>query len=586
MLDRLRRRVAAGTVIGTIVLADPDGWWRFAPVKWAVLTTGCTAVLALSVAADGLRRPGRLGWVLATWLGWLGVCAVAGEDPRYAWIGTPERNAGWLMWALCAVMLMCAVPWQAVVDGLVVAGCVMVPWLASDAVGVPWIDAGTERLTGPFGSAAYLAAACALITPAALGRALDRGSSRAARIAAGVAATGGGFGIVGSGTRGAWVAAVLVAGAAVVGCRDRAGRRAARWVAVGATAVIALAALSTPVVSRSTATFDRSAAGGAARLDEWRIGLRTVGQHPVLGVGPEGYRVAFAAAVDRSYEQAHGRDPQPDRAHSGPLDIAIVAGLPGLALWLTVLTMVAAMIRRSLARGSSPAAVGAAAAIVTYVVQQAFLFPLAELEPLVWMLAGGLALQHAPRWQPALRVRDAVVAGCAVLACGAAIVGALDVIADRYALRALRNGDVEAARTATQLRPDRLRLYLLDASLRNNPLQRVGVIDDGMRWSPRDPIAERRRAQYLAESDPRAAVAVIAQLLADDPLNGSLQLMYGTALARTDDLAAAEQAWQTAADLAPDDPTPLANLVALYEQQGRSDDAEATRERLREIGNP
>jgi O-antigen ligase len=583
MLERLRRRVAAGTVAGAVLLADPDGWWRFAPLKWAVITTGCVVVAALTVAADGLRKPGRLGWLLLAWLVWLGVCSALGDDPRYAWIGTPERNAGWLMWVLCAAMLLCAVPWQAVVDGLIIAGCGLAPWLLSDALGAAWIDVGTERLTGPFGSAAYLGAACTLIAPATAGAAFDAARSRRWRAAAAVAAASAGFGIVGSGARAAWVAAVAVGAALVIRHRHTAQ---VRLVALGAAAVIALAVATTPVVDRTASTFDRAATGGASRLDEWRVGLRTARQHPLVGVGPEGYRIAFSDGVDVDYERAHGRDPQPDRAHSAPLDIALIAGLPGLALWVAILAVAGLAAARNRQRIPGPGAAGAIAALATYHVQQLFLFPLAELEPLAWMLAGGVVFHHAPMWPVTQRIRDAATAGCIVLACGAAILGALDVIADRYALRALRNNDVAAARTATQLRPDRLRLYLLDASLRDNALQRVGVIDDGMRWSPNDPIAERRRAQYLAESDPRAAVAVIGQLLAGDPLNGSLQVMYGTALARTDDLASAEQAWLGAADLAPDDPTPLSNLLSLYEQQGRADDAEAIRRRLSEIGNP
>jgi hypothetical protein len=214
MLERLRRRVAAGTVAGAVLLADPDGWWRFAPLKWAVITTGCVVVAALTVAADGLRKPGRLGWLLLAWLVWLGVCSALGEDPRYAWVGTPERNAGWLMWVLCAAMLLCAVPWQAVVDGLIIAGCGLAPWLLSDAVG----------------------------------------------------------------------AAVVIRHRNTVHVRH---------VALDAAALIALATATTPVAGRTASTFDRAAAGGATRLDEWRVGLRAAGQHPLVGANGASLSIAL-----------------------------------------------------------------------------------------------------------------------------------------------------------------------------------------------------------------------------------------------------------------------------------------------------
>jgi hypothetical protein len=583
MIQRARCAAATVVVAAALLAADPSGWWTYAPVKWAIISSGGLLLVALSLL-DPLRRPAPrpLRWGVAGGLAWLALCAAFGSDPRYAWMGTPERNAGWLLWALAAALLVSAVPWHAVIHGMVVAGCAMAPWLLFDAADRPWIDAGTSRLTGPFGSAAYLGAACTMIAPAAAGLALDRASTRTWRVAGGVAAATAVFGVTGSATRGAWI------GLGVVALWLAARHRRARltWqLAAAVAAVVVLAALTTPVVQRASDTFDRQAAGGAGRIDEWRVGIRTLARHPLLGSGPEGYRIDFADGVDRTYERAHGRQPQADRAHSGPLDIALLAGVPGLMMWLGLAVFVVRHLR-SVMRG--PAKTGAVMALVGYQVQQLFLFPLAELEPIAWVLAGGLL---ATTW-PAAVERDtsllhragAALAGAA--SAGALVLGGLDVAADRLAQRAIDSGEVAYARRAVELRPDRLRLHLLEAALTQGAAARVGAVDRGLQWSPDDPIALIRRVEYLAVSDPSAAIGQLRQLTANDPLNASLQLLLGTAAANTGDLATAEKAWLAALDLAPNDPRPAANLATLYERQGRAAEADAMSELAEEVGNP
>src|SRR3546814_15208205 len=76
------------------------------------------------------------------------------------------------------------------------------------------------------------------------------------------------------------------------------------------------------------------------RSEEWRIAARALADHPIAGVGPEGYRIAFADAVDADYQRAHGRDQQPDRAHAAPLDVALAGGLPALAAWFAVMAQI------------------------------------------------------------------------------------------------------------------------------------------------------------------------------------------------------------------------------------------------------
>jgi O-antigen ligase len=524
-------------------------------------------------------------------LSWLTVCTITGADPRFAWLGTPERHAGLLLWVICAAMLWCAVSLTAVADGLVLAGVGLVPVLVFDSFGHPLVAVGTSRLTGTFGSAAYLAAACTLIAPVAFGVALDGNAIRWRRVAAAVAAMAATFGIVGSGTRGAWLATLVVGGSCVWTWR----RKRQTWLGIaGVVAMVVLAALVTPVGQRAGNVADRGAGGGVSRVDEWRVALRTIGEHPLVGAGPEGYRIVFRDGVDAGYERAHGRDPQPDRAHNAVLDMAAIGGIPGAAMYIALLVALGlAVFRRTRSpvradlrsAGTSTTMVGAIVALVAYAAQQQFLFPLAEVDPVTWLLLGAVAFPTRPQAPDAVRSHGAIpwhrlaAAAAVPLALGAAWWGSRDVLADRAARRAVdaaNAGDaLGAARDAVALRGDQIRLRLLLARVATDPDEVAAAFDAAARWSPNDPILLIRRAEFFAATDAVAAVGHLRSLIQLDPYNAALHTVLGTALARTNDLAAAEQEWLRALDLAPNADGPRRNLITLYRGQDRDPEADA-----------
>ena len=78
----------------------------------------------------------------------------------------------------------------------------------------------------------------------------------------------------------------------------------------------------------------------------------------------------------------------PDRAHSAPLDLAAAGGLPAALLYVPLVVGVAVVAVRRMRSGVLMAAL--AAAVVAYLVQQVLLFPIAELDPILWLAAGVL----------------------------------------------------------------------------------------------------------------------------------------------------------------------------------------------------
>jgi len=412
------------------------------------------------------------------------------------------------------------------------------------------LDVG-RRLTGTFGSAAYLGAATALVLPICVGVAADAALGRRLRTAAAAAVPLLLVACIGSGARAAWFGLLL---SALTAAWLRRGWLAAHRshvlpaVGVGALAVMSVLALS-PAGSRLSSLTDSDAPGGRGRLDEWRVAARVALDHPVTGVGPEGYRVAFADGVDARYERAHGREQQPDRAHAGPLDIALIGGVPGLAAWLSVVVLVGRRALQTLRDGPGWR-VGVSAGLLAHWAGQLLLFPLAELEPVVWLLAG-LCITAQPGCDVRQERRTShpgsswvarvAVVGAGIAAFVALIAGVTDVRADRRAgdaADALARGDHrEAARLAVDAadqRPEVVRLHVLAAAALvaddQGALAGIEELDRALDVSPGDPIVLLARVRLLVDrggaiqvpAHLEAAHSELDRLLDDDPHNAAL----------------------------------------------------------------
>ncbi len=589
------------------MVVDPAGWSPFGPAKWTSLVVvaliGCACVATLAGPLSFSRR-GLALWAL--FCGWAALAAALGVDPRLAWWGTPQRHFGVLTWVLCGSMFLAG---QSVTGrdgfrlvmgvGTLVAGACGAWALASWAGWQPLRLAGDPRLGGPLGSASYLGAAEALLIPVALGVAVDLSWSRRARLAAGLCAGLGLFALVASGARAAWVGCLVAL--VVVGFSRRLRIRQAigrRGVVSGVLAIVVAVvglALLTGTASRVTAPFESETVGGVSRLAEWQTALRVIEEHPLVGVGPEGYRVAFGRAVDASYQRDYGRDPLPDRAHDSLLDVSVTTGLPGLVAYVGLVVLVGGFARQALRRGS-PATVGLAGGLIAYGIGGLFLFPIAEIEPSAWLLAGLLVAWTAkPGQMLTLRVRrwtSGVVA--AVTVAGAAfalVIGVRSTVGDQDMKSALiassqgRDGRALAlADKAVSLAPDNIVIRLAAAEIDGDSETLAGVdrglseLSAGLSISPSDPVLGQESGALLvaraeltnSPADWRRCLAALTLLVRSDPLNPTERLQLGVAEDNVGSFGQAASQWRLAAYLAPRSAAPDADLAILYEQEGRS----------------
>ncbi|MEY2567104.1 MAG: hypothetical protein QOE35_1633 [Actinomycetota bacterium] len=573
-----------------MLVVDPGGLAPFGPAKWLAVSALVVAGAATVLGRPHPPLPRRLVMAWGAFLLVAGGAAAFGVDRVYAWTGTPERHLGWLTWGLCALAFATARALRpderSTVMWVAVAACGLAgTWAVAEAVGwhpIALVGAG-NRPVGPFGSSAYLGAALALLAPIAVGLASDTAATGRARRLAAAAAVAGGAGLVVSGARAAWVGVAVAAVVVAV------MRRRLPWRTAVAAAVLAVViAVATGVAGRLPDVVTDRNGGARGRLDEWRVAARVVAHRPLLGVGPEGYRIAFGRAVDDGYERAHGRDPLPDRAHSAVLDVAATTGVLGLAAYAALVLAVGAYVVRTLRAGSAVHA-GLAAGLVAYAAQSLFLFPIGELEPVVWLLAG-LVVAHATRtgrehpvphggkYRP---VRVAGALAGALVAAAALVAGGLDVAADHAAKAALATG--RDPTRAASLRPDQIR-YRLVAARALAPATRPAVrqLDHALAVSPRDPVVRTERARLLlvqarqttSRADAMAARDALAALSRDDPRNAEVLLRLGVADELLGDHARAERAWTRAEHLAPHSAAASVDLAVLYAEQQRWPQAE------------
>jgi O-antigen ligase len=191
-------------------------------------------------------------------------------------------------------------------------------------------------------------------------------------------------GVIVSGTRGAWVAYVVVV-LFIVLPQLTARRRivAVAVIAASVAVVYQLPGIDALIAERSG---NAISSGGAGRTDIWTVGLTIFGSEPVTGVGYANFPVAYTSEVIR--EAGVGwLSPAGRGSHSVALANAAELGVVGVALLALFLGPLA------LRRGWGPDAPTVQAALVSLLTCALFLDILANRKQ-VWLvigLAAGLA---------------------------------------------------------------------------------------------------------------------------------------------------------------------------------------------------
>jgi hypothetical protein len=269
--------------------------------------------------------------------------------------------------------------------------------------------------------------------------------------------------------------------------------------------------------------------------------------------------------------------------------VAVSAGLPAAAAYVVLLGGVVVAAVRVARRSPDPVLAGAALGVVAWVGQQAVGFPVAEVDPAAWLLAGAVATAAPGLASVTARARGEgrqVVAR--VLAWTLAMVlaagGVTAVAADqdlRAAARADAAGNVAdaaaAADRATARRPDDVDAWYVAARVASAGPGLLAVdagldrVEAGLHHLPLDPALRALHADLLVEralrsglpADLAAAERAARERTRDDPAGPAGHRQLGMVLAARGDDAAAAASLARALDLDPGDTVAETALAAL-----------------------
>ncbi len=594
----------------------PGAFGPFHAAKWLAVCVVVPAGLAVCAALGQLRWP-RWQWfvplvvvsVLAT---------VFGVAPAMSVFGSPNRNDGLLGLALGlgAFVLGASVGGDptvqrrvlraAFVTGGVVGALAVADRLGLDMAGLG--DAGeVSRARSTWGSATFAAAHLVVVAPLAVAHIRSRDSRwRWVAVACTVAI---GAGLLSTGTRAAWLAALLAAvlvypawqsGGERSGTQAGGAGRTAVFVGIGAAVVVLVALVVVPQLDR---------ASGAGRLELWGTTPSVIADAALLGSGPDSQRVVLPSGIDADFEVEHGSDELHDRAHSLPLDTLVTTGILGLLALGALVWVLARDVVTSLRRRLVPTAL--AAGIVAWGFTLLFAFGDPVLDPIPLMLTGLLWVAIVPvsarpggdkpqgSTSPSEPIRWVGATAFAAVAVAGFLWAGAEVIAEHRLAAAmdLRSvGDIEGALdeldAGATIAPGRFDLdqvasRLVTTSLTSGPevasgADRAALVDDALDRLDRaqgvageDPDILMDRAELLTAAG-RAAEAegVYEVVFGLYPNSFRAHLGAGLAASELDDLDRAESEWTEAAALAPGDARALVNLGILAERRGDPEAAE------------
>ena len=563
-------------VIGAGAVFDPWGWSGYLSVKVIAVGAGL-ALLALSL--------GRTGSLVVPWGAWSASAGVLGVLMVLAtvlsgtvWrsvLGAPLRLEGMLAWFGFATAFAVGLSLRrqhgdvatdalvrVVVIAVIVVGAVGIGELAGVEVDSDLIEF-RGRVRSTLGNPAAFAGFMLLVAPLAATAWLRQDWWRWAGVGAACLSL---VGIAAAQSRGAW----LAAGVVVVAVAAMRLRGQFRWVA--AAALLAAAA-----GSAFTGRWHQAVADFGERVAIWRVAVSAIGDNPVLGVGPEGFIVAFGERVSDETIREIGRTAVVDRAHNGVLDFAVSFG--GIAgLLFTVLLGAVGVAALKAVRGGDWRLVALAAGVMAYGLQQLVLFAHPAVDTVWWLMIGFLVADTAlpVRSMP----RTAAVAAVAVAA--ALVVNSVSVLRnDRLYKQALDASSIPGAyepldRAASHRPFDDASYALMGELVGAAPdvsivLRGVERLSDGAERNRGNELVvlaladAQLQAFRLAGQPSFAADAnrTLSSLIATQPANGDAYLRRGIARYYLGDNDAARIDWQRAAHLMPQRAEPRDYLTAV-----------------------
>jgi O-antigen ligase len=454
--------VAILTLVATVLVVWRGAEDPFTAPKLVVLCGGATAA-GLAVVARTWRRVDR---VLAVLVGAFVVALLLATAlaiaPRWSMIGPPMRGTGALAYGALALLALAASTGgeRAGVRLLVAVtsvGALQGAILTVQAAGAdPFSWGGISQIVGTTGNPNFSAATCAFAIPAGAALVLRSGTDRRGAAALGAILFAVAGLLAGASTQG-WIAGL--AGLVAVGLGWKAPRLGERSVApmvIAAATVAVLLAIGGAMVLRSTSP------SIVERRHEWAAAATIVSDHPIVGVGPGGYALEWAAARPASFA-AERPLRAVDDPHSVPLAMGASGGVLLAGAYATLVVGTGLRGLRGLARSHDRTQrlvlAGVLGVWLSYQAQSSVSIDQPGLSVVHWVSLGTIWAISGPRADDSWAAR--ALAAALVVAAAAGTVVSVQVVRAEAHLRSASElvaaGDVDAAaaeiRAAARLRP-------------------------------------------------------------------------------------------------------------------------------------
>lgn len=425
---------------GVPVIFAPGLGSGFGPAKAVLLALSVLSIL-LAAALDGslvrdaiaMLRTSRIAQVGAALLALAAISTAFSADIRAAVIGSYPDYRGLLSLAAFSVVGLAA----AVMTGRELAGgppftplvlrastvalLAMAAVALAEKVGLPPATMkleGAIRTIATAGNASNLGVVCCLLLPLAVGVSLVDHSS-AWRATALLATFGGVLTAVWTLSRGAWlgllsaaaVAALLSLVAhrlriATVATRGHSGamvsRRALAMAGMAIATALVIGVTTMPQsLPRAARLLETGSATAEWRLQTWRGTLVMVGDHALVGVGPNGFRATFL-----DYKQPGADDGRlgylpTESSHSAALDAMASFGLGGLFAIAALAGLVGVAVHARMRSANPELAVIFSAALVGASTALLFHYVTLDIGPPYALLLGTIAA-----WPPTPRLAE------------------------------------------------------------------------------------------------------------------------------------------------------------------------------------
>lgn len=343
---------------------------------WFMLSTAFSVHMPTSI----LGKYGRYDGLL-TFLSYLALFWVAFQ---HDWT---QRDVSWLVTAALAG-----------------AGLVSI-YALPQAVGLEFVNWGnvtfeSNRAFSTFGNPSLLAGYLVLVLFTALGWGL-----RGAILGWSVGALSG-VALLVTLTRGGWLAAAVGLAFLVAGL-IRAGRFRFAWKTVATVlvllfvvglAVITFSATRPGAVSLPNRLRQVTSQGGtvAERFEIWKAATGATMARPLLGWGPDNFRVAFAEHKTPRYVRTSGPAQLQDNAHNYLLQLAVTSGIPAAVLFTVFLTWSIWVITTRALASKNLLMLGVAAGLVGYAIDILFTVNVVGGAFLFWLLLGMALSRSTP----------------------------------------------------------------------------------------------------------------------------------------------------------------------------------------------